>query len=191
MLVTIGKALKEWAVVVRAMDLGFQTILLRKGGIVEENRHFALESGEFFLLPTYTHQEPDVLQQRFRALMDDPFCKARSDDLVPITHWAKVTDVLVVRSLDQLRMLATHYVWTPEYASQRFQWKPKYPLNLLVLRVFRLPQACLVRWDTAFGGCRSWADMGEPIPTSGSSPVLSDAEFNARVREILRVLNRT
>ncbi len=191
MLIASGKALKEWAVVVRAMDLGIQTIVLRKGGIAELNRHFSVDAGEFFFLPTFTHQEPDVLQDRFKYLMDDPLCRPREDGRVPITHWAKVVDVLSVRFLENLEALADHYVWTPEYVAQRLQWKPKYPLNLLVLRVYRLPQTQLVDWRPEFGGCRSWAEVEAPLGTAHSVPVLTDAEFEARVGEILAILGRS
>jgi hypothetical protein len=189
MLAVAGKALKEWAVVVRAMDLGLQTILLRKGGIVEENRRFSIDAGEFFLLPTYTHQEPVVLQDRFRYLMEDPFCQARQDGLVPITHWAKLVDVLVVRSLEELEALSPHYIWSADYAIQRFRWKPRHPLNLLLLRVYRLPDAHLVPWSPDFGGCRSWAEIGGAAAFEGN-PVLSDSRFEAQLGEILRILGR-
>lgn len=190
-LVASGKALKEWAVVVRAMDLGLQTILLRKGGIAEENRHFSVDAGEFLLLPTFTHQEPDALQDRFKYLMDDPLCRPREDGRVPITHWAKVADVLALRSLEHLGALADHYVWTPEYVAKRLQWKPKYPLNLLVLRLYRLAQPLLVDWRPEFAGCRSWTEIEAPLGPADRVPVLTDAEFEARVGKILAILGRS
>ena len=53
-------ALKEWATVVNALENGDQTVLLRKGGILEDSSGFVVESEKFFLFPTfepvsYTH----------------------------------------------------------------------------------------------------------------------------------------
>ena len=45
-------ALKEWATVVNALENGDQTVLLRKGGILEDSSGFVVESEKFFLFPT-------------------------------------------------------------------------------------------------------------------------------------------
>ncbi len=189
--VATAKALKEWAVVVRAMDLGLQTILLRKGGIVEEKRRFALEAGEFFLMPTYTHQGDGVLQPQYRSILDDPFCVPRHDGTVVLSHWAKVVDLLALRTPEQVRRLAEFYIWTPDYVFQRFQWKPKYPLNLLVLRVYRLAQPRVLPSRPEYGGCRSWADIElDPAELwrAESCPVMSDREFESRVSRMIELL---
>ena len=46
-------AFKEWAVTVRALAEGEQLVTLRKGGIREPEKHFALEHDRFFLYPTF------------------------------------------------------------------------------------------------------------------------------------------
>jgi len=48
-------ALKEWATVVNALENGDQTVLLRKGGILEDSSGFVVESEKFFLFPTFEH----------------------------------------------------------------------------------------------------------------------------------------
>ena len=50
-------ALKEWATIVNALENGDQTVLLRKGGILEDSSGFVVESEKFFLFPTFEHQE--------------------------------------------------------------------------------------------------------------------------------------
>ncbi|MGI0041714.1 MAG: DUF1802 family protein, partial [Nitrosopumilaceae archaeon] len=50
-------ALKEWATVVKALENGNQTVLLRKGGILETDSGFNVESKKFLLYPTFEHQE--------------------------------------------------------------------------------------------------------------------------------------
>jgi hypothetical protein len=58
-------ALKEWAVAVRALRDGRQTLLVRKGGIREETREFRVQADEFLFFPTYEHQNVDQLQPAF------------------------------------------------------------------------------------------------------------------------------
>src|ERR1700689_4871943 len=56
-------ALKEWAVTVRALAEGEQLLTLRKGGIRESEKHFALEHERFFLYPTFDHQRNDLVRE--------------------------------------------------------------------------------------------------------------------------------
>ena len=55
-------ALKEWSLALRAIREGRQTILLRKGGIVEETGAFDVVSDRFILFPTFYHQDPEILR---------------------------------------------------------------------------------------------------------------------------------
>jgi len=41
-------ALKEWATVVNALETGDQTVLLRKGGILEDSSGFVMKAKSFF-----------------------------------------------------------------------------------------------------------------------------------------------
>src|SRR5215211_5453491 len=56
-------AFKEWAVTVRALAEGEQLVTLRKGGIREPEKHFALEHDRFFLYPTFDHQRGDLVRE--------------------------------------------------------------------------------------------------------------------------------
>ena len=49
---TSRTALKEWAVTVKALEQGSQVILLRKGGISEDGKRFAVAHDQFLLFPT-------------------------------------------------------------------------------------------------------------------------------------------
>src|ERR1700704_2034341 len=48
---------KEWALVCEALGRGEQTILLRKGGIAEGREGFGFRHSEFFLFPTFFHEQ--------------------------------------------------------------------------------------------------------------------------------------
>ena len=56
-------AFKEWAVTVRALAEGEQLVTLRKGGIREPGKHFALDHDRFFLYPTFDHQRNDLVRE--------------------------------------------------------------------------------------------------------------------------------
>ena len=60
-------AFKEWAVTVRALAEGEQLLTLRKGGIREPGKHFALEHDRFFLYPTFDHQRNDLVRESHQS----------------------------------------------------------------------------------------------------------------------------
>src|SRR5688500_9082628 len=64
------RAFKEWAVACEAMMRGIQTVLIRKGGIREEDGIFRVADSEFFLMPTYEHQNPALLRDGYKPLLE-------------------------------------------------------------------------------------------------------------------------
>src|SRR4051794_33314423 len=55
---------KEWALVCEALGRGEQTILLRKGGIAEGRDGFGFRQDEFFLFPTFFHEQIGKVRTR-------------------------------------------------------------------------------------------------------------------------------
>jgi len=64
-------ALKEWATVVKALENGNQTVLLRKGGILETVSGFKIESKKFLLFPTFEHQELKHIKPDFHNYLEE------------------------------------------------------------------------------------------------------------------------
>ena len=62
-------AFKEWAVICKALAEGRQAIILRKGGIAEEGETFRLEHKQFWLFPTYLHQQETGIKPEAHALL--------------------------------------------------------------------------------------------------------------------------
>ena len=97
-------ALKEWATVVNALETGDQTVLLRKGGILEDSSGFVVESEKFFLFPTFEHQETKHLKPQFHKHLEDALANKPKDgrfgtnDVSPtrsiLSKVARVTQVL-------------------------------------------------------------------------------------------------
>ena len=62
--------LKEWATVVRALEHGKQTVILRKGGILETASGFKIESKKFLLFPTWEHQEAKHVKSEYHDFLN-------------------------------------------------------------------------------------------------------------------------
>jgi hypothetical protein len=68
-------------------------------------------------------------------------------------------------------------VWTPDYAERRLEWRHRNPLNVVVLRTYRIPRPVTVKVRDEYGGLRSWVELTRDLPFEGT-PVLSDDEFD-------------
>lgn len=176
-------ALKEWAVVVRALLAGEQILDLRKGGIKEDGRHFALQSTRVWLYPTVEHQERELLRPAYRRWIDDSERDAPPDRAIRIVGWADIVGVARLTEPDDLAKIDGKFIWTGDYAVSRLNWKKRDPLWVLALRAHRLDEPITVPWTEAYGGCTSWVDLaGLPEDPSSlpSEPALSDDAFKAR-----------
>jgi hypothetical protein len=72
--------------------------------------------------------------------------------------------------------LAPFHIWTPDYAFKRLRWKPRHPLHVLVLRVYRIPRPVTVKVRADYAGCMSWVEIDRALPFEGT-PVIADEEF--------------
>ena len=59
-------AFKEWAIVCEALGRGRQSIILRKGRIAEGRGGFSFRHREFFLFPTFCHEQPEKVREAGR-----------------------------------------------------------------------------------------------------------------------------
>lgn len=180
-------ALKEWAVTVAALDRGDQILMLRKGGIREDGRHFKIEHDGFFLYPTYFHEAEALLkpgsQQLFADAMSD-----EDDALVTLRLWAEVGEVFEISEAGAVAALDPHHIFTSEFAAKRAYWKPRHPLHVILLRCYRLQQPQALPVMPEYAGCKSWVKLVEEYPVGVAAPVLSDREFGRKVDEIRSAL---
>lgn len=180
-------ALKEWAVVNRALSAGVQICVLRKGGILEEDGEFRLKENEFFIFPGWEHQKRDGLQKKYQSLMDAPAPDFEKDGL-RIDVYAQVDAVRPVNDIGRLRRLMPFTIWSEGFFEKRLAYKPENALHLIVLKCFRAPDPLRVDWDPFYAGCKSWVPLKQELPTAGFQPVLSDSEFNQRKQQILSAI---
>ena len=177
-------ALKEWAVVVRALLAGEQILDLRKGGIREAGRHFALQATRVWLYPTVEHQARDLVRPAYQRWIDDSEREAPPERAIRVEGWADVVGVARLTDPDDLAKIDGKFIWTGEYAASRLSWKARDPLWVLALRAHRLVEPVTVPFRDEYGGCTSWVDLAE-LPddpaTLASEPALSDGAFEARL----------
>jgi hypothetical protein len=191
-------AFKEWAVTVRALAEGEQLVTLRKGGAREQ---FALEHERFFLYPTFEHQRGDLVRESHRpelrrALEEGVWADgeptlhhARAGlallppDRVRIRAWAEVAAQYTVTDPRVVDALSPFYVWTPDYAEKRLEWKRRHPLHVLLLRTYRIPRPVTVKVKDEYGEGRSWLELQRELPFEGT-PVLADEEFDRAAEAI-------
>ena len=184
-MVSLRHALKEWAVTVRALERGDTTLVVRKGGIRE--KAFAVPKTRFLLLPGYEHQRPGLIKPEFRGIMDE-IPDLTDDGPLRFSSFAEVEGAYEVSEAEDLAALNEHHMWTHEYAESRFKWRPKKPLTVLVLRTFVLPETVELPYREGYGGCKSWIELEDSVPTEGARPALPDGEFDERVSPSLGVL---
>lgn len=182
------KALKEWAVVCRALEEGRQSVLLRKGGIIEETRDFSLVEKRFLLFPTYEHQDLDSVQEPYRKTFRETLDARPPEDVVRISSWAEVTALFLTHDLGALLRLSDHYAWSKDYIRMRMAYKPRKPMNVVVVRTWKLPEPVDVAVLEHFAGCKSWVPLERSVALEGSLAVLSDAEHGLRVGELASAL---
>jgi hypothetical protein len=177
-------ALKEWAIVCRALADGRQSLLVRKGGIEEIKSGFQVTHRDFWLFPTAVHQKVADLLPAVHAEFEEVQRSFPPAGTIPIQLYATVTDAMRVTDLDRLRPLSPYHILSWDCVAGRFQYRNKPEVHVLILRVYRRPEPMLIGNTPQYDGCVSWVDLAEPLPTAGCTPVLSDAEFEARLARI-------
>ncbi len=172
-------ALKEWSVAIEALARGEQVVLLRKGGIREDGKHFTVGHEGFFLYPTVYHQGADLLKLERRGLLhsldDDP-----EPVMVTLSLFAEVAEVIEVSDEAAVRALSPFHIFSDDYAAKRAHWKPRHPLHVMVVRCHKLqmPQALPVM--ESYAGCKSWVELVEPYPVGVTTPVLPERQFETQ-----------
>ncbi|MBM3673727.1 MAG: DUF1802 family protein [Actinobacteria bacterium] len=178
-------AFKEWAVVVQALLEGEQILDVRKGGIREDGRHFALQSDRCWLYPTTEHQRAELCKPAYARWVAETEAAAPPDRAVEIAGWAEVVGVAQVTEPEVLDTLDGQVIWSRDYVGARFSWMRRNPLWVLALRVHRLHEHLVVPFRDAYGGCTSWV-MLDGLPDDPASlpsePALSDVAFEAKYK---------
>jgi len=184
-------ALKEWAVTIKALDEGIQTILFRKGGIHEEGRKFKIEHDRFLLYPTYEHQTEELLKEKFRKELYTILHDSNDTNTLKIRNWATISHIAEITHMEQINALSPYYIWNNDYLYERLKWRSRKPLNMLILRVYRLLVPKTIEILPEYSGCKSWVNLNQEFSLEEAKTVLRDHEFNQSLKMIKTILEES
>lgn len=179
------QALKEWAVVCRALEKGRQTVLLRKGGILEFRQGFEVKHDRFMLFPTYEHQAKEHLQGDYADKLDKVLKEQPTAESNMLSSYAEARHVAEISDVYALRLLAKYHIWSESYVNARMAYNPKKPMNVILVRVYRLPSPIRVDTKPEWAGCKSWIPLD--VEATGT-PALDDSAFSKIESEVMEVL---
>ncbi len=179
-------ALKEWATIVTALENGEQTVILRKGGILETESGFKIEAKKFLLFPTFEHQEEKNLKPQFHNYLDIVKQNRPQNEHNKITSYAEVVDEVDIISKEKINALSLFHIWSDSYIDERVNWMSEKPIKTVFLKVYKIPEI-EIPIKSEYHGCKSWININEDIQTG--KPVLSEEELNSRLQKFKEIVN--
>lgn len=197
-------ALKEWSIICKALEDGNQTILLRKGGILEYKNGFEIRQKSFLLFPTLEHQAEEYLQSKYLQTYDLLLKGNKSQDIQIKTNTlvvlARIEAIQEFHDHEMLPELEKYHIWNEKYVNMRMNYNPKKPMNALLLRIYKLPQPISIDVNPEWAGCKSWIDIditekygdqfgSVPKMFEQSEPVIKDKEFQRIFENFMEIWN--
>ena len=166
-------ALKEWAIVCKAAEDGNQVLLFRKGGIMEYRNGFELKHKNFFLFPTFEHQSVESIREEYKKEFENLTKQHEQKDLnstVPndsqifqdtttINSFVEISYFNEINDINKLEKLEKFHIWNLDYVKMRFNYNPKKPLFLVLLRTYKLKDAIKIHNKPEWSGCKSWIQI--------------------------------
>jgi hypothetical protein len=170
--------LKEWAVTSGALGRGDQIFMLRKGGIREDGRHFKIEHEQFLMYPGLFHEGELLLKPEHQGLLKETANTDFSKE-VSFSVFCELVETIEISEEHHVRVLDSFHIWSKEFPVKRFNWKPRHPLKLMIVRAYRLDSPVTVDVTDDYAGCKSWIELSDAIDLTNITPALPGAEFTA------------
>ena len=155
-------------------------MLIRKGGIHDKDQPFALPCSKAVLFPSFEHQKNDLL--KIKPVTSNP--SYDEGDRVEIQYWVDFTECLVLEASKVSTAFHQEHIWTEEFVTQKFKWKPERPVFCILCRTYRLPEYSATIYQKKYGGCRSFIELSEAFHFDQSQPVLSDSDYIRKSQSI-------
>jgi hypothetical protein len=134
------------------------------------------------LFPTFLHQNLNMLKPADQAGYV-PHNEEPSE--VAIACAGVVTDIVELKSREQMNKIDDEHIWTAPLLDMRFNYRPENPLYLLLIRAYRLHAKVEIANTPAYAGCKSWVPLELPIETGDALPVMDDVKYEMRRKSIL------
>ena len=178
--------LKEWATVVNALENGDQTVILRKGGILETDSGFTIENKKFFLFPTFEHQETQHVKAKYHKHLENALNSKPRNGVNVITSFATVLYEKDVTSKEKIDSLSPFHVWSESYIKERLDWLPEKSMKAIFLKTFRIPKF-EIPIKSEYHGCKSWIEINADF--SDVKSVLTDEEIESKLNQFKEIVN--
>ncbi|CAN5267333.1 DUF1802 family protein [soil metagenome] len=176
-------ALQEWASICKALAIGRQVVILRKGGVDEETGKFRLDHKEFWLYPTFLHQKVEGIHPEAQHCFHLALIGKPPEGYARVTHFAQVAAAYELHDMVGAYKLQPFHCWSEEAVEARFNYgRPG--LFALVVRVYRSQRMHEFAETPAYAGCKSWVELETGYRTDNAVPVLTDAQFEAQRKQI-------
>ncbi len=186
--VSSSAALKEWAISCESLAQGRQILLLRKGGLHDEDGAFSLEHREFFLMPTWFHQERGLVKAEHQELWQAAPREAdETAKVVYLRHFARVERVWQLREDAESALREAEHIYSRAYLDLRFAYQEEKPLLCAALRFWKLESPIRLELRPQDLGCKSWVEWDTPL-AARAVPALPDAEFARKLHGLAGVL---
>lgn len=150
---------KEWSKVVEALGKGKQQIILRKGGIIEENNVFSVKEKEFLLLPTLYHQQNEQIKESWLKEVGEEDIYYVNPHQVWVYFKAVVQEVAQITSWEELQKMNDLHVWKESVIKERYERWQEHEVTLLKVEVETLEKPILLDLLPEYGGCKSWIEI--------------------------------
>lgn len=171
---TLSIAFKEWAAVCLALATGRQTLMLRKGGIAEENGVFRPEYDRFLLYPTYFHEQNLAkIKPEFHALAQQAELQRPAPGTLRLSHFVEIDDIDYVENLEEILQLQPSHILTQEAVTQRYHYRQP-GMYVLKVKVFELPEIVTIEERAEYAGCKTWVHLEPSINIKHSRPVAGE-----------------
>lgn len=170
-------AFKESAIVCQALEEGKQTLVLRKGGVIEEGGVLKAEHDEFFIYPTYDPNVAEGIKADWRPRIHKLDKDAKDTKHVHFHIYATVDSVLKVTNWEAAKSLVPFTVLTEQAIEKEFRsgdWEGFY---LLLLRVYSLAVPMDLPRKASHDTHPIFVPLGASLFTIGAFPVIPEGAW--------------
>ena len=157
---------KEWALVCEALGTGRQSVIIRKGGIAEGPDGFAFRYREFFLFPTFFHEQLERVRESSGVLPTPPAKE------IEVRYLARVTETRVLTDWEEVRKLEPLHVLRESVVRERFEYDNAPGVHVAFVDVFRLDPVWHFPDAKSYRGCRSWLKLPSPPLNLALQPIV-------------------
>ena len=168
-----------------ALGCARQSVIVRKGGIAEGRDGFSFMHREFFLFPTWFHEQPQKVRQVGIEMPEE------DSQVVRIKYAARVDVSRTITSWEIAEALAPFHILRPDVIRERFDYDNAPGVHVAFVRVFCVTPTWTFPNEKRYGGCRSWVNLPQVPSNIILEPVSSDAKHNERKEDFLRCVARS